>query len=173
LDHIIRIVSMVAQMAASAMTGLTKRICDITLPPDGAAGARSRVREYGATARPPADPAEQYAAYPEGPTCKRPSSDNPVLKTTDRRGAREQLPAQRLQAVARKQLPASSCPQAVARKQLPASSCPQAAPASSARKQRPQAAPESSAASKCSSAVLASQASRSPSLARQRPSRLD
>jgi hypothetical protein len=32
-DHIIRIVSMVAQMAASAMTGLTNRICDITFPP--------------------------------------------------------------------------------------------------------------------------------------------
>jgi len=33
LDHIIRIVSMVAQIAAIAMTGLTKRICDITFPP--------------------------------------------------------------------------------------------------------------------------------------------
>jgi hypothetical protein len=33
LDHIIRIVSMVAQMTAIAMTGLTKRICDITFPP--------------------------------------------------------------------------------------------------------------------------------------------
>jgi hypothetical protein len=33
LDHIILIVSMVAQMAAIAMTGLAKRICDITFPP--------------------------------------------------------------------------------------------------------------------------------------------
>jgi hypothetical protein len=32
LDQIILIVSMVAQMAAIAMMGLTDRICDITLP---------------------------------------------------------------------------------------------------------------------------------------------
>lgn len=32
LDHIIRIVSMVAPIAATAMTGFIKRMCDVTFP---------------------------------------------------------------------------------------------------------------------------------------------
>jgi hypothetical protein len=52
LDHIIRIVSMVAPMAAIAMTGLTKRICDITFP---AMVPQPAVARPGVSERQPAD----------------------------------------------------------------------------------------------------------------------
>jgi hypothetical protein len=67
LDRIIRIVSMVAQMAAIAMTGLKKRICDITFPPmvpqaHGDAFRQARTQSANA-----ADPAEHFAGTPIAP----------------------------------------------------------------------------------------------------------
>jgi hypothetical protein len=79
LNHIIRIVSMVAQMTATAMTGLTKRICDITFPPMVPRAYGHAFGTLRAPARRPADPAEHYAAYPEGPTGKQPTCDGHVL----------------------------------------------------------------------------------------------
>jgi hypothetical protein len=73
-DLIIRIVSMVAQMAAIAMTGLTKRICPITFPPmvpqaHGRASGESersptklRIRQNISPCTPKAPPANNQAA---------------------------------------------------------------------------------------------------------------
>jgi hypothetical protein len=77
LDHIIRIVSMVAQMAAIAMTGLTKRICDITFPP---MVPRPAVARPGISRRRPADLRIQQNITP--PTPKAPPANNQAATTS-------------------------------------------------------------------------------------------
>jgi hypothetical protein len=81
LDHIIRIVSMVAQMAAIAMTGLTKRICDITFPP---MVPQPAVARPGIPRRRSADLRIRQNIWPCTPTASpanNPGSENRVLAT--------------------------------------------------------------------------------------------